>query len=254
MEKTSVSVRGKAAPLFGLLALVISLLLIAPFAIQKMVGEKGKILVRAEPLDGEAVYADYVCATTLLKSGDVEGARKIIDRQQEASIAVAPNAATSGPLANYSTSALMLRLGKAMAHQAGRIAWDGDGEGAFAWVERCRMLSRQSLASSTLTIESLQLAGALDRLTLETEAQVLFALGDPLRAQKRMERVKAFDRYWKTHILKAVRDERSQCDILRFAAVTGKPVNPEELEARERRFVQEMTTLYLRERRRMRIA
>jgi len=137
-------------------------LVIAPNAIQKAIGESRNVSKSQNSTEGQVVYEDYVRATALLKSGDVEGARQIIDRQQEASIAISIHEGMSGALANSSGSMLILRLAKAISRYASEKAWNGDTEGALAWVERCRMLSRQSLSSTTITLESVQLAGSID--------------------------------------------------------------------------------------------
>ncbi len=253
MEKNSVSVRGKIAPMVVLLVTAIVVLVIAPNAIQKAIGESRNVSKSQNSTEGQVVYEDYVRATALLKSGDVEGARQIIDRQQEASIAISINEGMSGALANSSGSMLILRLAKAISRYASEKAWNGDTEGALAWVERCRMLSRQSLSSTTITLESVQLAGSLDRLILETEARTLFASGNPSAAEHQMRRVQEFDRFWKNDILRKMRAVRQQCDSFRLAMLTGKTPETEIMKAQEQKSAEDLYKQYLQVRRRMRI-
>ena len=251
MEKKSVSVRGGAAPLLMMLTTVIVVLLASPGIVHKAAEVDGvKRPKIAATIEGELVYKDYAHAAALLKAGDAEGARKIIDNNQEASLAILPTSATSGPLGNLSAAALLITLGKAMAHQAVQVAWDGDKDAAAGWVSRCRLLSNQALFSASPTVEGLQLAGALDRIALETEGNIRFALGDTEGAMAMNRRLATFDGYWRSQILQVVTDKRHEWDEL-CLPVTGKPLPAEAQASQERQFAAVITARYREARRRM---
>jgi hypothetical protein len=241
--------------MIGMLAAILLFFGGVPLAV-RTVAEKSGVSAKADPslaVDSEATYQDLGRAADLLQAGSEASAKELIDSRREEALVVNPGGHGAGALAVFSPTTLLMRLGKVMTDHAVAVAARGDRQDAFAWLERCRNLSGQVLATPAPSLAALQVSRYLDRTAGEAEVAVLAKVGENTRAAVVAAREKALDGYWRSVMLRRISSQRSEWAIREWSK-TSVQLSPETRDQEERRFALDLMQVYQRERRQERIS
>jgi hypothetical protein len=208
------------------------------------VSAKGDLSLAVE---SESTYQDLAHAADLLEAGSDASAKQLIDNNRDEALIVNPGGHGSGALSSFSPTTLLMHLGKVMTDHAVAVAARGDRQDAFAWLERCRTLSGQVLATPAPSLAALQVSRYLDRTAGEAEVSVLAKVGEHARAAVVATREKALDSYWRSVMLSRISSQRSQWSLREWSK-TSVRLSPETRDQEERRFALDLMQVYQRER------
>jgi hypothetical protein len=206
----------------------------------------------------EPVLQELHQTVQLLEQGREAEAKVRLDALNAMPITIDAGSHGDGPLKEFAPTTLLMQTGRAILRRAELAATRGDRNAAFGWIERCRELSEQTLASPTPNMDALNVARYLDKHSATTEVSVLETLHEHDRAQLAEARGNTLQKVWRKTIMTRVNDfldRWSQEDSLRFLNAAG--VVPEMSEPRkqeEKNLAADLIRLYKAERKGVRVA
>jgi hypothetical protein len=142
---------------------------------------------------------------TLLEAGREAEAKRSLDALGAQVLTVDSGATGNGALKTFAPTTLLMRTGRAMLSRANAAAARGDRAAAMGWIERCRELGGQALASPKPTMDALNVARYLDKHATNAEVRILKQLQETGQASTVAARASSLQNLWQNHILSRVK-------------------------------------------------
>jgi hypothetical protein len=153
----------------------------------------------------EPVLQEMDRVARLLETGHDAEAKRALDVLGALPLPVDARTSGDGALTVFSPSTLLMRTGRAILARADAAAVRGDRSAAMGWIERCRELSGQVLATPNPNMDTLNLARYLDKHATTAEIRVLGRLHETEHARLVAMRGNAIQNLWQNNILARVR-------------------------------------------------